>query len=80
MDPVISPISISLSTSYASELKNAISSLLQYPYGCIEQTISSTLPNIIALSLSENIGTIIDNKKALKNAKYILVVMVERDI
>ena len=37
-------VKISLTTSRLSELDNALDYLLQYPYGCVEQTTSSTLP------------------------------------
>lgn len=59
-----SRVEINLSLSYASEMDTAIRSLLQYPYGCIEQTISSTLPNALALSFADSIGTSIDKEKA----------------
>ncbi len=50
-----SQVEIGISLSYASEMDRAIRSLLQYPYGCIEQTISSTLPNALALSFADSI-------------------------
>ena len=37
-------IQVSLSTSRLSELRESVDSLLQYPYGCIEQTTSSLMP------------------------------------
>ena len=63
-DRATSSIDVSIAPSYAIQMQDAIRSLITYPYGCIEQTISSTLPNGIALSLSDSIGTIIDRDQA----------------
>lgn len=38
--------------------------MIAYPYGCIEQTISSTLPNGVALKLARELNIDIDVKQA----------------
>ncbi len=53
MDAGSSLVTIALSPSYIMELSNMIRSLEAYPYGSIEQTIGSTLPNALALNFSE---------------------------
>ena len=68
-DMASSRVDISISTNYASQLTAAIKSLVQYPYGCIEQTIGSTLPNALALKFSETVGIEIDRPLAQLNAE-----------
>lgn len=68
-DMASSRVEISISTSYASQLAVAIKSLVQYPYGCIEQTIGSTLPNALALKFSETVGIDIDRNQAIQNVE-----------
>ncbi len=56
-----------ISSSLMVGMDSAIQSLLVYPYGCIEQTIASTLPNALALKLSSLLSATLDTKTAQKN-------------
>jgi uncharacterized protein YfaS (alpha-2-macroglobulin family) len=62
-----SRVTVRISSSLLVWLDSAIQSLLSYPYGCIEQTIASTLPNALALKFSDILGTTIDTEVAKKN-------------
>lgn len=62
-----SRVTISISDSPLQNPERVIASMIAYPYGCIEQTISSTLPNAVAIQLASSLGLIVDLKSAKQN-------------
>ncbi|MCP4523612.1 MAG: hypothetical protein GY828_05350, partial [Candidatus Gracilibacteria bacterium] len=50
-------------------IEKTVSSLLQYPYGCIEQTTSSTYPNAVVKKMNTFFGGIVPEKKVDENIK-----------
>ncbi len=66
-DPKLSSLQIQFSRSLFTNPESLIRSLISYPYGCIEQTIGSTLPNAIALKFSDIFGISLDAKQAREN-------------
>ena len=47
-DPVLSNVTVSLTPSIFGTLPHAMKYLIQYPYGCVEQTTSRFVPAVIA--------------------------------
>ena len=54
--PGVGGISVSFSTSLLGELQDAFQYLLDYPYGCIEQTSSRVLSLVAARELGQRFG------------------------
>ena len=67
INPNESFVELSFSTTILAGVEKIISSLLQYPYGCIEQTISSTLPNAIVKKFQDMLDVGIDDATLQKN-------------
>ncbi len=55
-------LTLTLSSGLESELLSALEYLIQYPYGCVEQVVSSFLPTIAAMSLVKNSSSAIARK------------------
>ncbi len=49
-------LDISVSYGYASVILEALDYLIMYPYGCVEQTTSAFLPNLVAVNAFKKIG------------------------
>ena len=56
VEPGSRRLSIRLSPSIAGSLFGALEFLTSYPYGCVEQTMSSFLPNIIVTQAARDLG------------------------
>lgn len=64
---VDSPVSIFLSTNPLKDPEGIIQSMISYPYGCVEQIISATMPNAIALKLWKELNITLDKETAQRN-------------
>jgi uncharacterized protein YfaS (alpha-2-macroglobulin family) len=56
LDPTQGELSIQLDPSLAASMRGGLQYLEQYPYDCIEQTISRFLPNVITYRALEKLG------------------------
>lgn len=66
-----SKVEVSFSNNKLHWIEKIVSSLLEYPYWCVEQTVSSTMPNAIILKFSSIYwDNIVKKQKALENIKY----------
>jgi uncharacterized protein YfaS (alpha-2-macroglobulin family) len=45
-----------LSSSSLGQIMGTFSSLIDYPYGCTEQTMSKLMPSVVAIRLSQSVG------------------------
>ncbi|MCR4425563.1 MAG: MG2 domain-containing protein, partial [Firmicutes bacterium] len=49
-------LSVTVSPGYAGVVTSALDYLVQYPYGCVEQTVSAFLPDVAASEAFESLG------------------------
>lgn len=55
-DPQRAKLKLTLDTSFVAQLLGSLSYLVDYPYGCVEQTMSRLLPAITVSKLYESLG------------------------
>lgn len=65
--PEKSKVTLRIASSLLLNADSIVKTLIQYPYGCIEQTIASTLPNAFAIKFQSLLGTTIDGTQAKAN-------------
>jgi len=62
-------LSIQMAPSIAGSLFGALEYLTSYPYGCVEQTMSSFLPNIVVTQAMRDLGLKVDLDQAALQEK-----------
>ena len=58
--PELAHLLVSVASSSIGPVLGSFNSLINYPYGCTEQTMSRLMPAVIAKSLSKNLGIPLD--------------------
>jgi uncharacterized protein YfaS (alpha-2-macroglobulin family) len=58
------------SNSRLAGIEKIIRTLIVYPYGCLEQTVSSTLPNVIVMQFKDMFAGMFDMAQLQKNIDY----------
>ncbi len=58
VDPARSQLKLSLDTSFVSQLIGTLSYLIDFPYGCVEQTMSRMLPALMVADLNKSMGIV----------------------
>jgi len=56
VDAARSQLKLSLDTSFVSQLLGTLAYLIDYPYGCVEQTMSRLLPALMVADLNKSMG------------------------
>ena len=56
VDPSRSQLKLTLDTSFVAQLIGTLSYLIDYPYGCVEQTMSRLLPALMVADLNKSMG------------------------
>ncbi len=54
--PEMRRVRLSIAPSIAASMLDSLQFLIQYPYGCTEQTLSSFLPNLVVRSAMKDLG------------------------
>lgn len=72
VDPHFGELKVTISPTLSSTIMDGLEYLVTFPYGCVEQTASSLLPNLVvkqALQLPTLQNTLIDEKQLQKNVE-----------
>lgn len=73
IDPKFGELTISAASTLAGTFAKGIEYLVQFPYGCAEQTASSLLPNLAVKEIAKlpglGVDKLIDEKKLQKNVE-----------
>ncbi len=56
VDAVRSQLKLTLDTTFVAQLLGPVSYLIDYPYGCVEQTMSRLLPALMVSDLNRSLG------------------------
>lgn len=70
-DPTTGELYVTLSPSIAGSMLGALDSLIGYPYGCVEQTMSRFLPTIVIADALGKLNIPFDEKKKAELPKMV---------